>query len=617
MAKSLPSFKNRPIRMYVFLGLHLLFVSGIIISSCLPKSATEWMNETASAVFNNVINFIKGVKAVYPESIEIGEHTRTLYSYCFDDGKYHIKSGNYFNVEIKEIFKEDVDESLKFKKLNIRTSYNDPLFFETVQNSDTGYITIHAVKPHKDNYINVTIPESNKAVTINFDIEDSFVPNQENIYVSNTNPKLSSSFYINSQFLEPYHERIINDGYTYNPLLDSINGGHYYSARNTNVFYRSPISETHILPYLDLSNHHYLADDPHIEIDEQYKIVKINEGTTPGPHKITSTLGGEVSFVVSDQFACPIDIDELSINDTQDYVCPGQNGSGYIGQTITLRNSEILAEHALIAKSQNEKVFLVDIKKNISDGVYSFENKLFLRGVNAGKSSLDVHLYDNPDVKLNYSVNCDEMEKLFNYQVELFTDDKLIDTQVIEINKRYKFDVKIHHLDSNTYSEPTLLDISNLPSYYQIEKEDGQMYITFKCKGQIPIPMSYHFNGTYVGFRIYITAIDPNKSAVSNIDPKALRKSLGHALMHLCAALFLILFLNEYLKDKWNPLFNIGIAAANALLLATLSELIQLLIPGRYFGGLDILINFGGAFIAVLIMLIIHLVKLKKKKSDE
>ena len=367
----IPPFKKKPIRMYVFLGLHLLFAEGIIVSASLSRQATEWMNETASAVFNNTMNFFKRVKAIYPEKIEVGEHQRNIYSYCFNDGKYHIKNGEHFNIEIKETFADGVDDSLKFKKLNTRTSYNDPHYFEYSFDTSRECLTIFPFKAHNDNYITLTIPESDKSVKIEFDIIDGFVPEEEHIYVSNSNPKIGSSFYIKSLYLEAYHDKIIEDGYVFNVLQDSVAGGNYYSKHDSNTFYNAPMAELHTLNYLDLSSHRYISDDPNIYIDEINGIIKINEGATPGLHKITSTLGGEVQFTVNNEHACDINIDKLTVKETKDYVCPGQDNSGYIGQVITLNNSEILIDHALIAKSGDENICLANVKPSLSSGAFN------------------------------------------------------------------------------------------------------------------------------------------------------------------------------------------------------------------------------------------------------
>ena len=613
----IPSFKKRPVRMYVFLGLHLIFTAGIIVSASLSRQATEWMNEVAGAVYNNTMNFFKGVKAEYPESIELGEHRKNFYSYCFDDGKYHLKTGVDFFIEVKETFKEGADESLKYKNLNIRASYNDPRYFEYNLDTSRGYLSIIPYKAHKDNYITLTIPESNKSVKIEFDIIDSFVPEKEYMYVSNANPKIGSSFYIKSLFLEPYHDKIVGDGYKFNVLQDSVAGGNYYSKHDSNTFYNIPLSEMHILDYLDLSGHSYTSDDPNIYIDKENGTIKINEGATPGEHKITSSYGAEVSFTVSSKHLSDISIDKLSVKGTADYVCPGQETTGYVGQVLTLNDSEILAEHALIVKSSNEKVCVANVKPNLNNGNYKAKDQVFIRGVNSGTCDLEISLYDNPDIKVIHPIQCDKMEELFNYRMEFFINDELVAKQKYEISHRYKFDLKIHQLDTDTYKKPDSYDFSKPENMYVIEKDGEDLYITFKSKGEVYINMSYHYNGTYVSYRQTVYTFDPTKSNLTNVDPKTIRKSVGHSCMHLCCALFLILFLNIYLKDYSHPLFNLGIAGSHCFLIALLSELIQLFIPGRYFDWIDILIDLAGTTVAILIMLIVYLIQRKKKGSEQ
>ena len=100
----LPSLKNKPVKTYIFLGLHLLFVLGIIVASALPRGVTVWMNDVAGETANTIINTIKDIKPVRPERLEIGDYTHTFYEYTFDDGRYKIAVGDSFNIEIKQIF---------------------------------------------------------------------------------------------------------------------------------------------------------------------------------------------------------------------------------------------------------------------------------------------------------------------------------------------------------------------------------------------------------------------------------------------------------------------------------------------------------------------------------
>ena len=322
--------------MYLFLGLHVVFASLIIIGSSLPRTATLWVNDVGSLIVNTIVNTLKGVKPVRPDHLEIGEYSHKYYSYLFDDDRYKVFVGDSFQMEIKEIFPEGTDESLKKKTVNIKTSKGSDNYFICDYDIGKQNLTIYGKKEASNQFITLSVPSTNKSLTINFDVIDKQVPAKENIYVSNTSPKLGSSFYISSLFLEPYEEDIVKDGYNISKQEDYIRGGVYYNALEKNGLYYSPFSETKFRDVLDLSNHHYISDDSNIIIDEENEIVKIGEATSPGEHTITSTYGSSVSFTVLNETCSPLSISELTIESVKDIVCPEQIISSYIGQTIKL-----------------------------------------------------------------------------------------------------------------------------------------------------------------------------------------------------------------------------------------------------------------------------------------
>ena len=141
------------------------------------------------------------------------------------------------------------------------------------------------------------------------------------------------------------------------------------------------------------------------------------------------------------------------------------------------------------------------------------------------------------------------------------------------------------------------------------------MYVTFTSSGDSYLIMSYRYHDTYTPYRTFFKVIDPNKSNLSNVDPKTIRKSIGHATLHLLSTLFLILFLNIYLDNVPNKWWIILIASILSLFLAVLSELIQLFIPGRCFDLLDVLIDYSGSVLALMIITISFLLKVRRQRN--
>ena len=612
----LPSLKNKPIKTYIFLGLHLFFALGIIVGSCLPRGVTVWMNDVAGNVTNSVINKIKGVKPVRPESLEIGEHTHNFYSHLLEGDHFKIAKGDSFNVEVKQIFPEGTKEELKDKTVIINSSDNNNFkdftyFYEESKNN----LNIYAKEVKENCYITLSIPKSNYSLKIEFDIIDKIVPKKENIYLSNLNPKIGSSFYISSLFLEPYEEEIVKDGYNISNLEDSVCGGRYYTNHDSNVLYYSPMSETRFRTYLDLSNHQYIVDDPNVVVDLINEIVKINKGVRIGEHKISSNYGGEISFNVINENASSI-TNDLSISSIDGYVLPEQLSSSYVGQTIFLNGSS-LKEHALVVKSQDTSICLANIKKSLHESIFTFKNQLFLRGDKKGTCSLEVYYYDDPSIKLEtQEIRCDTFDNHLNCDVELYFDDVLFTNQKLEKNKEYDFIIRVRDRTTHELYIPEYLDISNFVNYYSLTKVETAHYkITFIGSGEIKMHFSFHYKGVYCPNNYFFNVVDTSKSAVSNVDPKTIRKSLGHSLLHLLSSVFLMLFLYNYLPelDKKKKLFIILFLTICSISLAFLSELIQLFIPGRCFDMLDILIDVSACIVFQLTLLIVVLVKKEKK----
>ena len=98
----------------------------------------------------------------------------------------------------------------------------------------------------------------------------------------------------------------------------------------------------------------------------------------------------------------------------------------------------------------------------------------------------------------------------------------------------------------------------------------------------------------------------------------SLRKVVGHALLFAIAEIFTIITFYMFLFEKkwWLP---IALSLGTELLLASISEIVQAVTPGRYGLFTDVLINFGGAILGALSIVSIYLLirKIKSKKKPK
>ena len=120
-----------------------------------------------------------------------------------------------------------------------------------------------------------------------------------------------------------------------------------------------------------------------------------------------------------------------------------------------------------------------------------------------------------------------------------------------------------------------------------------------------------------------VNTIKPETVNTSNFETFSLfiRKSLGHFILFLCSGIFTTLTFFMFLKKTKFELFiwEFVFASLSGILLALLSEFIQIFINGRSGAFLDVLIDCSGYFIAEISVFLIVLLKkdlpfLKQKK---
>lgn len=124
-----------------------------------------------------------------------------------------------------------------------------------------------------------------------------------------------------------------------------------------------------------------------------------------------------------------------------------------------------------------------------------------------------------------------------------------------------------------------------------------------------------------LSFTIQFTILKAGAISYDNLQDVSfnVRKVVGHATLFAIAEIFTIItfYMFLYKKKWWLP---IVLSLGTELLLASISETVQALTPGRHGLVTDVLINFAGAVIGALltigIFLLVRKIKNKKKQSD-
>lgn len=191
------------------------------------------------------------------------------------------------------------------------------------------------------------------------------------------------------------------------------------------------------------------------------------------------------------------------------------------------------------------------------------------------------------------------------------------ETKIYHLTNNYSYTLKTYFTEETTYketefssSDDEVLSVSNAGIITC--RKIGTATITAKVNDGITELKLYEIN----------VSVDP-KSAIDNLQTflSKVRKLVGHFGAFLIFGIFSALFwVLAFDKQKWR--FSIPIAFINGILLAMLTEWIQLYVPGRGGSWKDVAIDSNGFLIStsiitvvvLLVYLIIYLVKKKKRK---
>lgn len=159
-----------------------------------------------------------------------------------------------------------------------------------------------------------------------------------------------------------------------------------------------------------------------------------------------------------------------------------------------------------------------------------------------------------------------------------------------------------------TVSSDSLIECTNQGTTLSINvKAEGECNI--EITSVINPSLSYSFT------LIIIKAGAISSNELENVG-YSMRKVVGHAFLFAIAEIFTIITFYMFLFEKkwWLP---IALSLGTELLLASISEIVQAVTPGRYGLFTDVLINFSGAIFGALIVISIFMLirKIKPKKE--
>lgn len=118
-----------------------------------------------------------------------------------------------------------------------------------------------------------------------------------------------------------------------------------------------------------------------------------------------------------------------------------------------------------------------------------------------------------------------------------------------------------------------------------------------------------------------VNGVKPETITESNFDSFAsvIRKLVGHFGLFCVDAIFstISIILFYQIKRKFSVLFCSLVSGGFGLVIATISELIQIIVPGRVCSVVDIAIDFGGYFIGGFVIILIFYINSAKNKDKK
>lgn len=216
----------------------------------------------------------------------------------------------------------------------------------------------------------------------------------------------------------------------------------------------------------------------------------------------------------------------------------------------------------------------------------------------------DVTIKDQLPTSIHYTVTNNGKSSYMPEEYTAFIGDNLT------INVSYKPNVSKKDVIV-TISDENLIESTN---------QGATISLRVKGEGNCSITVVSVINPS-LSFTIQFTILKAGAISYDNLQDVSfnVRKVVGHATLFAIAEIFTIItfYMFFYKKKWWLP---IVLSLGTELLLASISETVQALTPGRHGLVADVLINFAGAVIGALftigIFLLVRKIKNKKKQSE-
>lgn len=304
---------------------------------------------------------------------------------------------------------------------------------------------------------------------------------------------------------------------------------------------------------------------------------------------------------------------QLSINPSKEYESFNKVMISKYQEDITEINNSIFVKDnfAFVLYNNEEKLTTNYTVKSLNPEIIEVTQENEIKCIKSGYADLEISL-DNgfkiiQSIFVRNRISAPKLKGVnFNEDNEIVIKQDTIDVLYLNFSKDVSYKTVIYHADPG-------LSI-------KYNKEGNSVNIGSKNSGKYDLVLTIDDGYEEPVIINLVVNVIHNKNSFKNIISefsRFLAKILGHMSFFILEAL-LAFFMMYYYKGK-NNWINAIIYISIGLFLASLTEFIQIFMPGRSARIIDVLIDMGGYIIGLILSLIIYktIYKIKNKKKEK
>lgn len=601
-----PSFKNQKPYVYLLFGMWILSTLVLIIESCIPGNISADHSHNFTDVLLDFVAIFRPqnvVRYVDPISIDLSYETTVLPK---EGDKYILPVSSGATVKYKLSYPELKEGETEYKKLTLKRGsgeQNSQDVYQLSRDDETSPVFYIVAKEEAKDCSFQICCDKVFSKEFRFDVVPLATP-KNNLLFTSTPSSLNLK---------------VNESYPLDVRMDD-------GVKKDKTYPKNTNRNEFLSRYYDIEKVSHSVEDKSVcEISKFGVITGKKEGKTKvhyGPFTFDVTISGTNKAVpnnASFSFSkTDMDLGILDLN----------YDHSEVAYTFHFKDTELDDSFSFEIVDDKGK------KENMAARVFrQGKNACYIKGLRnvSHPFFLKVFSSSNPNVEMNIPL---EFATILPETMTLYINNK-------EVSKKV---ASVVHLDFVT-GKKTLISCrfwktNKYVSYSQTKvslfTEDRAVhfdrlitnggYVTFLSPGEWKIKVQAVLNENFwYEIQANVTKGRVQLDAQNDVFSSFIRKSFGHFLAFSFDAMFLFLFLYFFLKDR-HGLISASFSLLWGFVFASITELIQYFVPGRWGEWSDIGIDTAGAASGIVfIFLFVWLIKIvryfvskpKEKAVDE